>query len=331
MSQSTAQLVEKLRSGDRRALARVLSLIEDDTERSREITELLFPHTGKTFVIGVTGAPGAGKSTLVDQFVAFLARSGKKVGVIAVDPSSPYTGGALLGDRIRMVTASELGDVFIRSMAARGALGGIAPKTPEAIFAFDAAGFEYVLVETVGVGQGEVEIVRTCDAVLVVLVPGMGDGIQALKAGILEIADLFVINKADYDGVERLERELLTVLSLQKETQKRPEIVKTVASKPSGIEELALAVERYRSWAAGSGMALERRREFLRQTLLRQVAKDLLDDFLKRNEQSLEVMVEQLLKRTADPASLSRSAIGQTAKADTTVGKQTTKPRSARN
>ena len=306
-------LVERLLAGETRSLARVISLIEDSHPLAQVALEKLYPHTGKCKVIGVTGSPGAGKSTLVDQIVIAISKLGKRVAVLAVDPTSPFSGGALLGDRIRMTNSIEIPGVFIRSMATRGALGGLAPRTAEAIFALDAAGFDFVVVETVGVGQAEVEIVKTCDVVLVVSVPGMGDEVQALKAGILEIADVFVINKADHSGADRLKRELLTLLSLSDKQARKPKIVETVATERKGIKELMDAVFEYLSWAEGSGAASARREVFLRESFNRQISSVLLEDVLKTAESSgiLSKILKQLLSRSKDPASAAREVVAQ--------------------
>lgn len=269
MSKKNLDLKNDLLAGKQSAIARVLSFVEEDSDLGKAYIEDIFPHTGKSTVIGITGSPGAGKSTLVDQLARHLLSIDKKVAILSVDPSSPYTGGAILGDRIRMTNSLQDKRVFMRSMASRGALGGLAPKTPEMIFVLDAAGFDYILVETVGVGQSEIEIVKTADTVIVVLVPGMGDTVQALKAGILEIADVFALNKADYEGTDRLKKELTTVLGLAENMNWMPEIIKTISTESKGIAELMQAVNKYLVWANSSGEFLKRRTRFLEQTLLR--------------------------------------------------------------
>ena len=255
---SAAELARRLLSGDTRALARAITLVEDHSSEAPAILREAFPATGGAFALGITGFPGAGKSSLVDRLTASYRARQKKVGVVAVDPSSAFSGGAILGDRIRMMRHSTDPGVFIRSMATRGALGGLSRATADTIDLLDAAGHEVVLVETVGVGQDEIDVVRAADTVVVVLVPGMGDDIQAIKAGILEIADVFVINKSDQPGADRLQAELETMMSLG-EAADRKEIVRTVAVRDEGVEELVAAVERHRLSAEASGERAKRR------------------------------------------------------------------------
>ena len=278
------ELVERLVEGDARALARAISLVEENAPGAVEVLKAAFPRTGRATVLGVTGSPGAGKSSLVDRLVAAYRREGRRVGVVAVDPSSAYSGGAILGDRVRMQEHATDPGVFIRSMASRGHLGGLSRAANDAVDLLDAAGYDPVLVETVGVGQDEIEIARAADVVAVVLVPGMGDDIQAIKAGILEIADLFVINKADRPGADRVQTDLEYVMSLAPATAaSRPEIVRTVAVRDEGIDLLLAAITRY---ARGEGNARRatRRREraevrlqaILAERLLRKVREKIL-------------------------------------------------------
>jgi LAO/AO transport system kinase len=266
-------LAEKIAQGDVRSVARAATWIENRRPEAETLLRELFPRTGRAMILGVTGAPGAGKSTLGDQLIEKLRAEGKTVGVIAVDPTSPYTGGAILGDRIRMQRHHADPGVFIRSMATRGWLGGLAAATTEMTMLLDAAGFDVVLVETVGVGQDEVEIARLADVTMVVMVPGMGDDVQAIKAGIMEIADVFVINKADQPGAEKLERELKSYLTLSHRPDGwSPTIVKTVASDGQGITELLEAAREYHARGSSRTRAAEiwagRLREMLRERLI---------------------------------------------------------------
>lgn len=242
-----AQWAAQVEAGDVRAISRAMTEIENRSANAENLLRELFTHTGHSYCVGITGAPGTGKSTLVDRLAAHYRAQKQPVGVIAVDPSSPFTGGAILGDRIRMQGHASDSGVFIRSMATRGSLGGLSQATSDAALLLDAAGKKYVLVETVGVGQGEVEIARLADCTLVVLVPGMGDDVQNLKAGVMEIADVFVLNKADRDGAERFEQQLRAILQLVPERDGwKPPIVLTVAIQNEGIDELARQIERFK-------------------------------------------------------------------------------------
>lgn len=258
-----AELVAQARDGQPRAVARLISLVEDASPLLREVMAALAPHTGQAYVVGLTGPPGVGKSTSTSALVSAYRALGKRVGVLAVDPSSPFSGGALLGDRIRMQDHATDPDVFIRSMASRGHLGGLAWATPQALRVLDAAGCDVVIVETVGVGQSEVEVASAADTTVVLLAPGMGDGIQAAKAGILEIGDVYVVNKADRDGAQTTARELNHMLSLgpsRSPESWRPPILKTVASRGEGLDEVVEALEKHRAWMAADG-TLEARRQ----------------------------------------------------------------------
>lgn len=264
LGRTLADLVPRLLAREPRAVARAITLCEDGGQAQRGLIGQIYDKTGRARVVGITGPPGAGKSTLVDRVVRLCRRRGETVGVLAVDPTSPFTGGAILGDRIRMQGHSTDPGVFIRSMATRGNLGGLSRASRDAVDVLDAAGFDWVLLETVGVGQAEVDVVRSVDTVVVVTVPGMGDDIQAIKAGILEIADVFVINKADREGVERTVRDLHMMLSIGEHGLWVPPILKTVASRDEGIEEMVGAIERHRSWLGESGELERRRRTHLR-------------------------------------------------------------------
>ena len=260
MRSSPAELVQDARSGDPRAVARLISLVENASPQLRDVAAALMPHVGHARVVGLTGSPGVGKSTSTAALVAAYRSRGCRVGVLAVDPSSPFSGGALLGDRVRMQDHANDSGVYIRSMASRGHLGGLSWSTPQAVRVLDAAGCDVVLVETVGVGQAEVEVASLADTTLVLVAPGMGDGIQAAKAGILEIADVFVVNKADRDGADAAARDLRNMLSLGERTEWQPPIVKTVASRGEGIEELMAALDQHREWLAESGRLDAKRR-----------------------------------------------------------------------
>ncbi|MCY0933457.1 methylmalonyl Co-A mutase-associated GTPase MeaB [Streptomyces sp. H34-S4] len=256
------QLVAQAREGRPRAVARLISLVEGASPQLREVMAALAPLTGGAYVVGLTGSPGVGKSTTTSALVSAYRKAGKRVGVLAVDPSSPFSGGALLGDRVRMSDHASDPGVYIRSMATRGHLGGLAWAAPQAIRVLDAAGCEVILVETVGVGQSEVEIAAQADTSVVLLAPGMGDGIQAAKAGILEIGDVYVVNKADRDGADSTARELNHMLSLGESRGKgdwRPPIVKTVAARATGIDELVEALEKHRAWMDERGVLEQRR------------------------------------------------------------------------
>jgi LAO/AO transport system kinase len=288
--------VDALRSGDMRALARAISMVENHAPGWSALLKGLFPHSGRARVIGLTGSPGAGKSTLVDHLARMYRKENRTVGIIAVDPTSPYTGGAILGDRIRMQEHFSDPGIYIRSMATRGSLGGLARTTADVATVLDASGRDVILIETVGVGQDEVDIVRLADITIVILVPGMGDDVQTIKAGIMEIADIFVINKSDHEGAERVEREIRSLQSLgshQDEARHEgwtPPIVKTVASQGKGIEELAAAITGYEAYLQKENRALkksvenwqERLVEMLRDVMLEKARAQLGDGILAR-------------------------------------------------
>jgi len=253
------QWIDRLRAGDARALSRVISAVENRAPESSDLLKALFPHSGHARIIGLTGAPGSGKSTLVDQLAKYYREENRTVGIIAVDPTSPYTGGAILGDRIRMQDHFSDPGIYIRSMATRGALGGLARTTADVATVLDAAGRDVILIETVGVGQDEIDIVRLANITIVILVPGMGDDVQTIKAGIMEIADIFVINKSDHEGAERVEREIRAMQSLATRDDKwTPPIVKTVATNGSGVKELAHAISQYEAYLKREDLVLKR-------------------------------------------------------------------------
>ncbi|PYX24953.1 MAG: methylmalonyl Co-A mutase-associated GTPase MeaB [Acidobacteria bacterium] len=270
--------IERLRSGEPRALARAISTVENRGPESAGLLKALFPHSGKARILGMTGAPGAGKSTLVDQLAKLYRREGKTLGIIAVDPTSPYTGGAILGDRIRMQDHHADPGIYIRSMATRGSLGGLARTTADVATVLDASGRDLILIETVGVGQDEVDIVRLADITVVLLVPGMGDDVQTIKAGIMEIADIFVINKSDREGAERVEREVRAMQSLAMRTDHwSPPIVKAVASEGKGIEELAAAIASYEAYLKKENLVLKRNIQNWRERLVEMLRDAMLE------------------------------------------------------
>ena len=297
--------IEKLLNGEPRSVARAITRTENGGAQAAEIMKAVYPHTGNALIIGITGSPGAGKSSLVDKLAFYYKERGERVGIVCVDPSSPFSGGAILGDRIRMATLGLDKNVFIRSMATRGNLGGLSRATVDAVSILDAAGFDKVIVETVGVGQDEVEIVKTADVSVVVLVPGMGDDIQAIKAGIMEIGDVFVINKADREGVLRTVKELEALLSLAHRPDFwNPPIVKTVATENKGIEDLSKAIESYDEFQK-SGDHLERRKSIARWRLLGLLQEKLLADVLKRNGTSerLDELAREIAEKRNNPYS----------------------------
>ncbi len=278
LSHDTQALVEQLRAGDSRALARVISAVENRTPGWSELLKALFPHTGRARILGLTGAPGAGKSTLVDQLARLYRKENRTVGIIAVDPTSPYTGGAILGDRIRMQEHFSDPGIYIRSMATRGSLGGLARTTADVATVLDASGRDLVMIETVGVGQDEVDIVRLADITVVILVPGMGDDVQIIKAGIMEIADIFVINKSDREGAERVEREIRALQSLATRTDNwTPPIVKTVATEGTGIQEVAAAIAEYEAYLQEENLVLKRNIQNWQERLIEMLRDALLE------------------------------------------------------
>ena len=304
---SLTNFVERVRSGDVRALARAITAIENDSAQASQLMKALFPHSGKATVIGLTGSPGAGKSTLVDQLAREYRKQEKTIGIIAVDPTSPYTGGAILGDRIRMQAHHADTGIYIRSMATRGFLGGLAPATADVATLLDAAGKEIVFVETVGVGQDEIDIVRLADVTVVILVPGMGDDIQTIKAGIMEIADIFIINKSDREGAERVEREIRAMQTLAiRRDDWTPPIVKTVASDGTGVPELVKAIASYRQYLKGKDLLLRKKVSNWRERLVEMLRKALLDRMIREqlDPEHLTQYAREIAEHQRDPYSL---------------------------
>jgi LAO/AO transport system kinase len=305
--------VERIRAGDVRSLARAISTIEDGRPESVQLLKALFPYSGRARVIGITGAPGAGKSTLVDHLAREYRKLEHTVGIIAVDPTSPYTGGAILGDRIRMQAHHADAGIYIRSMATRGFLGGLARATNDVATVLDASGKDMVLIETVGVGQDEIDIVRLADITVVILVPGMGDDVQTIKAGIMEIADIFVINKSDREGAERVEREIraMQTLSIRKDAW-TPPIVKTVASEGKGVSELAAAILNYEKFLESRDLLLKKKISNWRERLVEMLRQELLERLLRESlpESELVRLASDIAAHRRDPYSLVEELVG---------------------
>jgi GTPase len=306
MTLSVGDWAAKVLRGDVRAISRAITAIENHTSESEELLKQLFPHTGRAYLTGITGAPGTGKSTLVDRLAAVHRKRHELVGVVAVDPTSPYSGGAILGDRIRMQGHAGDSGMFIRSMATRGFLGGLARSTAEVALLLDAAGKRQVLIETVGVGQDEIDIVRLADCILVVLVPGLGDDIQNMKAGMMEIGDIFVLNKSDREGADRLEEQLHAMLSLVMPRDGwHPPVVRTVATESRGIDELAATVEDFRKHFESSGQRQKKHIDHWQKRLIEMLESRLLERVLggKGGEARLQAMAAAVAERKKDPFS----------------------------
>jgi LAO/AO transport system kinase len=305
-------IAKELLAGNRLALSRAITAIENEYDEATEIMRQLYPHTGHAYVLGITGPPGAGKSTMTEKIAKAYRDQGKTVGIIAVDPTSPFTGGAILGDRIRMNSLTLDEGVFIRSMGTRGSLGGLSHKTADAVKALDAFGKDIIIVETVGVGQSEVDIVKAADTTVVVLIPGMGDDIQAIKAGILEIGDLFTVNKSDLDGADKLVKEINMMLDLDSlMTDWRPPISKVVASRNEGIDLLLADVAKHRSYIEGNGELNRRRTQRAKDELLDILSAGIEKRIKEHTEGRMEGFVESLKKRETDPYSLVSDIMGE--------------------
>jgi LAO/AO transport system kinase len=309
-------LADSIVSGDPRAIARGISLVENDAEEGPALVRELFARSGRAFLVGITGAPGAGKSTLADGLISRWRKAGRTVGVLAVDPSSPFSGGALLGDRVRMQAHAQDAGVFIRSMATRGHLGGLARATTDAALVLDAAGKDFVAIETVGVGQDEVEIARTADVSVLVLVPGMGDEVQALKAGVMEIADVFVVNKADRDGADRAVAEVESLLGLHAyaDGEWRPTVVRTEATAGQGIDDLMHSIDRFRSHST----KVESRRRERAEAQLRAILSARLMRQIDSRVSVMEMreLVDRIVSRTVDPYSAVDELLSTTARSE---------------
>jgi len=305
------ELIKRLLAGDRRAVARLISMIENNGPEAREALAALYPHTGRAYVVGVTGAPGTGKSTLVNELAKLYRKKDRTVGIIAVDPTSPFSGGALLGDRIRMRDLAGDPGIFIRSMATRGSLGGLAQATADVIKVLDAAGYQMIFVETVGAGQAEVDIAKTAHTTIVVEAPGLGDEIQAIKAGITEIADVFVVNKADREGADSTAMALEMVLNFDHVSRLssqsptwRPPICKTIALHGEGVEAVAEAIEEHRAYLRESGEFQRRERERIEAELREMISQEMARRFFQRMDEGvLEDLVDRIARRELDPYS----------------------------
>jgi LAO/AO transport system kinase len=312
--------VERIRQGDVRSLARAISAIEDARPESLALLKALFPASGRARVIGLTGAPGAGKSTLVDQLAREYRKQQRTIGIVAVDPTSPYTGGAILGDRIRMQAHHADPGIYIRSMATRGFLGGLARATTDVVTLLDASGKNLVLIETVGVGQDEVDVVRLADVTVVILVPGMGDDVQTIKAGIMEIADIFVINKSDREGADRVEREIRAMQTLATRADKwTPPIIKTVAVEGKGVPELAAAINGYENFLAAHNLLVKKKASSWRERLIEMLREALLQRIVSERlpEAELARLAAEIAEHRRDPYSLVEEIVQGFASCDT--------------
>lgn len=304
-------LVDGITNGDPRAIAKAISLVENNIGRAKDILREIYPFTGKSFIIGVTGAPGSGKSTIVNELISVIKKDKNRIGVIAVDPSSPFSGGAILGDRIRMMAHSQDPDVFIRSMATRGCLGGLSRSTGDAIAILEAAGKDIILVETVGVGQDEVKVIKLADIVVVVVTPGSGDEIQTFKAGIMEIADVFVINKADFPDTDRMEKNLMAMLGLGSHAEGSIPVVKTIATQKEGIPQLLAAINKTIYQQEPGAKEQKKKKQIYR------MVKDIINErvlhmaLVKTDSAQFEEMIDKIYQRSLDPYTAAEEIIAR--------------------
>lgn len=307
------ELVEEMRKGSVRSLARLISMVENQQPGAFEAMESIYPHTGNAYTIGITGPSGAGKSTLTDKITKVLRRQNYTVGIIAVDPTSPFTGGALLGDRVRMAEISNDEGVYIRSMASRGSLGGLSRATADTVKILDAFGKDYIIIETVGIGQAEVDIVKAADVSILVIMPGSGDDIQAMKAGIMEIGDIFVVNKADKEGADRLVTEIRMMLELGlNPTEWTPPIIKTVATENQNIDTLVEKINEHKEFLVKSGMLASRRKERISSEITKIVEYEIsryFDRLIEENKDFFNKRLENIVNKKEDPYLLAKQAV----------------------